>query len=128
MQGRRLQGCLLGCVTLLLVVGCDFPGSHQVTAPERPAGQAFALVGEDVVLSATGSVCTRSHAVLYQWDWGDGKSSDWLPEGPTTHAWESPGRYAVKARARCQQNDTVVSPWSEGLDVLVMLLPIPPLQ
>ena len=39
----------------------------------------------------------------YQFDWGDGTQSEWsLSTSSVLHAWEAPGTYTVKARARLQ--------------------------
>jgi hypothetical protein len=55
--------------------------------------------------------------VWYQWDWGDGNTSDWLgphASGETTeaaHNWESQGIYQLRVRAKDTYNFT--SDWSD---------------
>jgi hypothetical protein len=127
MQGGRLRGCIVGCAALLTLTGCLFAPSHDVTAPGKPSGLTVGLVGEPLAFSIAGAACTRSDPVVYQWDWGDGQTSDWVNEDVAAHTWGSPGTYMARARARCQDDASVVSGWSEALNVLVMPLPVPTL-
>lgn len=126
MRGRRLRGWLVEFAALLTLAGCVFPLSHDVTAPDKPSGLAVGLVGETLVFSVAGAACTRNHTLLYQWDWGNGNLSAWSLEAAASYAWERPGSYTVKARARCRKSGMVDSPWSEGLEVQVLPLPVPP--
>ena len=59
--------------------------------------------------------------VYYQWDWGDGSTSQWL--GPynsgveieTKHTWEDRGDYEVKVRAK--DTNGLISDWSDPLPI-----------
>jgi len=69
------------------------------------------------------AVDTETNMVLYQWDWGDGQSSDWL--GPynsgttasASHAWSEYGEYEVKVKARDPFGEE--SAWSASTSVVI---------
>jgi len=125
MLSGRLRGCIVGCAALLTLTGCLFAPLHDVTAPDKPSGLTVGLVGEALPFSVAGAVCTRNHVLLYQWDWGNGELSDWVTGSAVSHAWGSPGTYAVKARARCQESSAVESAWSAATAVSILPFPTP---
>jgi hypothetical protein len=116
MQGRRLvwQWCL-GFSVLLVLAGCTLLAPHYTTTPDRPVGPTVGLLGEDLFFSVTGAACTRSHAVMYELDWGDGTSSEWTEETVVAHAWVTLGVFMVKVRARCQEDGATMSSCRMGL-------------
>lgn len=92
-------------------------------APATPATPAGEEQGEikNTYTYTTSTTDMEGDDIYYQWDWGDGITSDWLGpyhsggEANTSHTWADRGVYEVKVRARDAQGD--VSEWSEPLPV-----------
>ena len=106
-----------------LVVVIEF-----VSIPVAPTGPTSGTVGVGYQYTTGGSSSDRGDPVQYQFNWGDGTISEWLPIGTTSvgKAWANPGTYAVRARARCGVHTVVISDWSPVLTVtLVPGLPPP---
>ena len=57
--------------------------------------------------------------VKYRIDWGDGNYSDWSSSPSGSHSWTFPGTYEVKAQARCAIHISIVSEWSQSLQVTI---------
>ena len=68
-----------------------------------------------------GSSSSLRHTLQYQFDWGDGSNSGWLPVGTLTakKQYFIPGTYYVKAQARCSVNNSAVSAWKGPLTFVV---------
>jgi hypothetical protein len=95
---------------------------HFVTQPVAPTGASLAVAGQSYAYATLGSTCYgTTHDIQYQFDWGDGTNSGWLPVGQESaqHAWSSSGAFGVRAQARCTDDTAVVSPWSDPLIVRV---------
>jgi len=86
--------------------------------PDKPYGPKSGFINTEyeyntVAIDDTGEI-------LYQWDWGDGTTSDWFGPYPSgsvckaSHIWTSPGNYKVKVQAK---NHLKKSPWSDSLSV-----------
>ncbi len=93
----------------------------SVAAPTMPSGNTPGTTGTSYAYSTGGSNCSNGHDVQYQFDWGDGTFSDWLPVGTTsaTKTWTVPGTYDVKAQARCAATLTE-SAWSDAITVTIV--------
>lgn len=96
---------------------------ETVSTPTTPTGNATPTVNVPETYTTGGSVSSLGHTIQYQFDWGDGTTSNWVTEaGGTATApktWTLAGTYRVRARARCQTHPTIISDWSDGLDVTV---------
>jgi hypothetical protein len=99
---------------------------ESVSAPTAPTGPTSGTVGEGYYYTTGGSSSDLGHAIQYQFDWGDGKTSEWLPVGTTgtSKSWANPGTYVVRAQARCSIHTVVISGWSAV--IIVTINPSPP--
>jgi hypothetical protein len=113
------------CMLLLLPAGCSLFSADSLDAPGQPWGVTVGVVSESILFSVADVACPGGHSVVYQWDWGNGSSSDWLEGNSAAHAWAIPGDYTVKCRAQCRDDAAATSPWSQALDVSIMPLPTP---
>lgn len=88
--------------------------------PQKPSGPISGEPGVEYTYY-TITIDPNSHQLYYQWNWGDGTTSDWL--GPfesnqsveAKHAWSKKGNYEIKVKAK----DTfdAESPWSDALPI-----------
>jgi uncharacterized membrane protein len=92
-----------------------------ISTPSTPTGPTTGSPGTSYTYSTGGSSSNFGHPVQYQFDWGDGSTSDWLAVGITSasKAWSSSSTYGVKARGRCATHTSVVSNWSSNLPVTI---------
>jgi hypothetical protein len=92
---------------------------ERVSAPSTPTGPTSGTVGNSYTFTTGGSISSLGHSVQYQFDWGDGTNSGWLPVGTTSasHPWSSAGNYPVKTQARCATDTSVLSSWSSSISV-----------
>jgi hypothetical protein len=124
-EGQFIVRAKARCATHTYIESDWSPGLtveiETVSTPTTPTGPTPVTVGASNPYSTGGSVSSLDHPVQYQFDWGDGTTSAWLAVGTTSgsKAWTSPGTYSVRARARCQTHPTVISGWSDRLDVTV---------
>ncbi len=93
-------------------------GDETVSTPDTPAGPSTGNIGESLSYTTGGSVSNLGHDVEYQFDWGDGNSSDW-GSSSRSHSYGSAGTYQVKARARCKTHTSIVSGWSSSREVTI---------
>src|SRR5262249_5941357 len=79
---------------------------ETVSTPIVPSGVSTGLTGTSYAFYASGAVSSLSHQLQYQFTWGDGTNSGWLPAGVTrtSHTWTTPGTYSVTTQARCAQD------------------------
>jgi len=71
-----------------------------------------------------GAVLNLEHPIEYQFDWEDGTLSAWVsPNGggiaQASKTWNTADTFTVIAQARCKNHPSLVSGWSEGLDVTI---------
>lgn len=94
--------------------------AEQVSTPNRPSGPTSLRRNVAGTYSAGGASSSSGHPVQYQFYWGDGTNSGWLPVGTTTasHSWPR-SSYSVTVRARCATDTAVVSAASAALTVNV---------
>jgi hypothetical protein len=104
-----------------IVANFNSSTNETVTTPQITSGPLKGLVNVSYTFTTGGSTCSLNHQVQYMFDWGDGKNSGWLPTGKldASNVWTSPGTYAVKARARCTSNPSIVSQWSNPLNITI---------
>ncbi len=99
--------------------------AHEVNTPGFTLAQDVVQLNTTVDFCAFGAACSLGHAVQYSFDWGDDTELFWvgyLPGEPTcdNHKWNTKGDYQVRVRARCVQDNDIVSPWSEPHSVTVL--------
>lgn len=90
---------------------------ETIATPAIPIGPTNGSADDTLSYTTSGGSSSCGHAVEYQFDWGDGNTSVW--GGATqVHNWVS-GGYCVKARARCVTHPTIVSDWTECLNIVI---------
>ena len=95
-------------------------GVEAVSVPGAPTGSATGESGESLLFNANGSVSSESHAVEYQFSWGDGGGdSDFMNGTDAAHSWVAAGTYDVTARARCIAHPGIMSAWSAAFTVTI---------
>ncbi|MBL7094327.1 PKD domain-containing protein [candidate division KSB1 bacterium] len=92
--------------------------SETVSKPTSLTGPESGTIGQVLSFLTGGSVSSTGHQVEYQFDWGDGLTSEW-GSGTNTHAYDSVGVKQVKSKARCKEHPSIVSAWSNPLNVNV---------
>gem|GEM_PF-3293613 len=90
---------------------------ETIATPSIPIGPTNGSSDDTLSYTTTGGSSSCGHAIEYQFDWGDGSSSPW-GSGTRTHNWVT-GEYCVLARARCVTHPTIVSDWTECLNVVI---------
>jgi hypothetical protein len=92
---------------------------ETVSIPNILTGPITGTTGVSYSYTTGGSTSSLGHSVQYQFDWGDGTNSGWLPVGTTSasHPWSSAGNYPVKTQARCATDTSVLSSWSSSISV-----------
>ena len=97
--------------------------SNPPETPQQPSGPTQGAVGPEYTFS-TSTTDPEGDSILYQWDWGDGTSSEWLGpfgSGATTlafHNWTETGIYEIKVRAKDVHN--AESDWSDPLALSIV--------
>lgn len=101
---------------------------HTVSDPSAPSGPAEGEILVSYSFSSGNSTCSQGHDVEYRFDWGDGNLSAWMSASSASHAWNSPGTYTVRARARCASDNSIVTDWIPGtsISIAACLAPAPP--
>ena len=89
-----------------------------ISTPTTPTGPEFGTTGEMLTFSSGGATSNLDHDVEYQFDWGDGESSDW-GNSTQTHIYAIKGIYYVRARARCATHTDITSTWSNTTSVTI---------
>jgi len=91
--------------------------AETISTPATPSGPTSGVVGTSYTFMAGGSSSNLGHSIQYFFDWGDGTNSDWLPAGTisASKTWTAGGTFAVYVRARCAEDTSVVSNWSNPL-------------
>jgi hypothetical protein len=95
--------------------------NETISAPAAPVGATAGTIGSSYSYSSGGAVSSAGNPVVYLFNWGDGKTSGWLPQGTTTasHAWSSAGTYLVKVFAADAAALLIQSPASVALTVQI---------
>jgi|GEM_PF-2382008 len=87
---------------------------HVVSTPTVPSGPNSGSINENLSFSTNGAVCNQGHSVEYRFDWGDGNYSSWGSGAGSSHSYTSANTYSVRAQARCQADNSMVSNWSSA--------------
>jgi hypothetical protein len=90
--------------------------------PSQPSGQVNGTIKQEYIYT-TNTTDPNGDKVYYQWDWGDGTTSEWL--GPytsgvtisTTHQWTAKGSFSIKVKAKDMSG--AESSWSNPLPVTI---------
>lgn len=98
--------------------------NHQPLKPQKPQGDASGKPKQTYVFT-TSTTDPDNDNLTYQWDWGDGTTSEWL--GPyasgavvnASHSWDKKGDYAVRVKAK--DCFGLESDWSDPLPVKMPL-------
>src|SRR4030095_6331588 len=90
---------------------------ETIASPSIPIGATNGSSDDTLSYTTNGGFSSCGHAIEYQFDWGDGTTSPW-GGGTRTHSWAS-GEYCVLARARCVTHPTIVSDWTDCLNVII---------
>ena len=104
-----------------LEVTISVPNSAPNT-PSIPSGPQSGVTGESYEYS-TSATDVDGDQVYYWFDWDDGTNSGWVgpynsgQEGSATHAWNTPGTYNIKAKAKDTNN--AESGWSDELTIVL---------
>jgi hypothetical protein len=108
--------------TSQIVVMIKVNPAETVTAP-TVSGPSTGAPSVSYQFTASGSTSTLSHAIEYQFDWGDGNQSGWSAS-PQSHSWgtASTTPYNIKAKARCVP-DHVESAWSGTSSITISNIP-----
>ena len=103
------------------------PPNNPPDAPMRPfglrCGPRIGIAGRSYPF-VTRATDPDGDFIRYKWDWGDGSVSGWLgPHGSGAmvgkiHAWDQPGTYFIKVKAKDSSGDE--SDWSLSLPVMII--------
>jgi len=88
-------------------------------SPAAPTGTDSGLTQVSYSFAAAGALSSKTHALEYRFDWGDGVLSAWSPSPVAEHAWAAAGDYPVVAQARCQSEPANVSSFSPPTAVAI---------
>jgi len=97
---------------------------ESVSAPTLLSGPIEGIPNQSYSYTASGAFSTAGHPLEYQFDWGDGTTSEW-GSGIQSKIWTVGGSYNIKARARCATHTTVVSDWTSELTVTIEIVSVP---
>ena len=103
------------------IASATYTITEAVSQPSTPSGPGAVATGASATYSTGGSTSSFGNPVQYQFDWGDGSNSGWLPTGTVSasHSWSSGTSFAVTAQARSATNPSVLSAVSSALNVAV---------
>ncbi|MBI3987940.1 MAG: pentapeptide repeat-containing protein [Lentisphaerae bacterium] len=110
----KLDGAILTGATL-----ADGSPYESVSRPTPPEGPPTGTTNSVIEFQAGYARCDLNHPVQYQFDWGNGQTSQWyeVEDMAATNGWPQPNTYSIKNRARCSVNEKIVSEWSSPLPV-----------
>jgi hypothetical protein len=95
---------------------------ETVSTPNAPNGSSSGVISKSNTYTTGGSTSSLGHSVEYQFDWkGDGDDLSAYGSATQSKTWTAAGAYDVRARARCSQDVSVVSGWSNSLSVNVSI-------
>jgi hypothetical protein len=117
------RSCMRWCYYQLNLFGdptIRFRINNRPYTPNAPTGETSGKKNQPYIYSTT-TTDIENDAIYYQWDWGDGTTTDWL--GPynsdetasTNHTWPDTGAYAITVRAK--DSNGGISEWSDPLRI-----------
>lgn len=92
---------------------------ETISIPTTPYGEPVSQPGDAEVYCSDGSVSSRGHEILYQFDWEGRMLPLWTPSSCASIYWSAERDYLVRVRARCAVHPETVSPWSNAFRVSV---------
>jgi len=93
---------------------------ETISIPSNPSGEVNGIIGKSYKYSTGGSSSNLGHTIQYQFDWmGNGSNLSSWGSATQSRTWTNPGIYNVRARARCSQDTSIVSNWSDSLPVSI---------
>jgi hypothetical protein len=92
---------------------------QEVVSQPALAGPASGNVDETYSYAVSGASSNGGHPLEYQFDWGDGTTSDWSDVTTASHIWRLPGSYAVRVTARCRTHPSTTSLPSSAIVVAI---------
>lgn len=96
--------------------------TETISTPSNPSGEISGIIGKTYKYSTGGSSSNLGHTIEYQFDWkGDGSDLSAWGSATQSKAWTTAGVYNVRGRARCTQDTSIVSDWSNPLTVSISL-------
>lgn len=96
------------------------PAAETVSIPDAPTFTDSTLVSVAVVFTVTGSTSSDGHPVQYQVDFGDGTVTWFAYNATIFNIYDEAGSYMVKAMARCNTHNDIISGWSEEVTVVIV--------
>ena len=94
--------------------------AETVSTPNIPSGPTMGTTSKNYTYSTAGSTSNLGHTIQYQFDWmGNGSNLPSWGSATQSRTWTNPGIYNVRARARCTQDTSIVSNWSDSLPVSI---------
>jgi len=94
--------------------------AETVSTPNIPSGPTMGTTSKNYTYSTAGSTSNLGHTIQYQFDWmGNGSNLSSWGSATQSRTWTNPGIYNVRARARCTQDTSIVSNWSDSLPVSI---------
>jgi hypothetical protein len=97
---------------------------EAISPPTLISGPLSGIPNTSYTYTASGSISSLGHPIEYQFDWGDGTTSEW-GTGPQNKTWIEGAVFSVKARGRCTLHPEIVSAWSSGLEVTIETVSVP---
>ncbi len=98
------------------------PNPETVSAPTSLSGTTSGSTNTLYSYQTGGSAMSNpsgpGHTIEYQFDWGDGTSSDWVSTGAANKSWPNAGTYSIRSRAQCSI-DKIPTSWSPVLSVTI---------
>jgi hypothetical protein len=110
-----------GAKSSQIVVMIKINPGETVTAPTTISGPSTGTIGVSYSFTASGSTSSLTHALEYQFDWGDGSVSGWSSSSQS-HAWATAIAFNIKAKTRCVP-DQVGSAWSSSHPITISNTP-----
>jgi uncharacterized repeat protein (TIGR02543 family) len=107
---------------VLNVTIANATSQETISTINPPTGESVVTTGAGYrYYYAGGGVSSLGHAVQYQFYWGDGTSSGWLPAGTqfADKTWTSQGNVSVTIQARCSIHTSILSAVSTSFPVSV---------
>ena len=92
--------------------------SETVSKPTTLTGPESGIIGQELSFSTGGAISSTGHQVEYQFDWGDGTTSEW-GNGTGKYTYNTDGDIQVKSKARCKEHSSIVSAWSNPLSITI---------
>jgi hypothetical protein len=105
--------------TVSITVQANAPPSK----PQRPTGPTTGQATVEYTFNAT-TTDPNNHQIYYQWDWGDGTTSNWLgpyDSGELTQAKHSWGKGSYSIKVKAKDSYSAESEWSEALAITMPL-------